>query len=173
MVRKPGKMYRQIKGMAYCRKEYMGGIPALRIVRFDIGVKADVFPVKLTLIAKEQCQIRHTAMEAARVAATRWMEKTAGASNFHLKVRVYPHVVLREHKTATGAGADRISEGMSHAFGTAVGTAARVQPGYQIISIWTATEFIDIAKRALIRAGQKLPTPISIIVEKNEKFKAS
>lgn len=173
MVRKPGKMYRQIKGMAYCRKEYMGGIPALRIVRFDIGSNPDTFPVKLTLVVKEQCQIRHTALEAARIAATRWMEKMTGGTGFHLKVRVYPHVVLREHKIATGAGADRISEGMSHAFGSAVGTAARVQPGYQIMTIWTANEFVDVAKKALVRAGQKIPTPISIIVEKNERFKSS
>jgi len=173
MVRKPGKMYRQIKGMAYCRKEYMGGVPALRIVRFDIGVKPNAFPMKITLLVREQCQIRHTALEAARVAATRWMEKTAGPLSFHLKVRVYPHVVIREHKIATGAGADRISEGMSHAFGSAVGTAARVQPGYRIITIWTGSEFVDVAKKALVRAGQKLPTPISIEVEKNENYKAS
>jgi large subunit ribosomal protein L10e len=165
MVRKPGRMYREIKGMAYCRREYMGGVPALRIVRFDVGAKPDDLPAKLTLVVKEQCQIRHTALESARVAATRWMEKKAGGGNFHLKVRVYPHVVLREHKTATGAGADRISEGMSHAFGTPVGTAARVHPGHKIITIWTKPEFVDLAKRALIRAGHKLPSPTSIIIE--------
>lgn len=164
MVRKPAKMYREIKGMAYTRKEYIGGIPALRIVRFDVGAKAESFPFTLDLIVKEQCQIRHNALESARIAATRFMEKKAGASNFHLKVRVYPHNVLREHKVATGAGADRISEGMSHAFGTAVGTAARVWPGYKVMTIWTHDQFVETAKAALKRAGNKLPTPTSISI---------
>jgi len=31
MSRKPGSMYREIKGQAYCRREYMGGVPASRI----------------------------------------------------------------------------------------------------------------------------------------------
>src|SRR5881409_406981 len=164
MPRKPNSMYREIRGQAYTRKEYMGGIPQNRIGQWDIGDLRTKFPVKLHLIAEEQCQIRHIALEAARISANRYISKKAGNS-YHLKLRLFPHNVLRENKIATGAGADRISEGMRAAFGGAVGLAARVQPGTKILSIETTPEHVAEAKIALRKAGVKLPTPWRIEVE--------
>ena len=96
MVRKPASMYRRITGMAYTRREYMGGVPAVRISQFDLGdlTREDEFPVKLSLKVKARVQIRHTAIEAGRVAANRVLGKL-GPTDYHFKVRVYPHVVLR------------------------------------------------------------------------------
>ena len=71
------------------------------------------------------------------------------------------HQVLRENKQATGAGADRVSSGMRHAFGKAVGTAARVDAGQKVFSVSTTSTNVAQAKMALRRAGQKLPTPRS------------
>jgi len=164
MPRKPNSMYREIRGQAYTRKEYMGGIPQNRIGQWDIGDLRTKFPVKLHLIAEEQCQIRHIALEAARISANRYISKKAGNS-YHLKLRLFPHNVLRENKIATGAGADRISEGMRAAFGGAVGLAARVQPGTKILSIETTPEHVAEAKVALRKAGVKLPTPWRIMIE--------
>jgi len=164
MPRKPNSMYREIRGQAYTRKEYMGGIPQNRIGQWDIGDLRTKFPVKLHLIAEEQCQIRHIALEAARISANRYISKKAGNS-YHLKLRLFPHNVLRENKIATGAGADRISEGMRAAFGGAVGLAARVQPGTKILSIETTPEHVAEAKIALRKAGVKLPTPWRIMIE--------
>src|SRR6266705_2747162 len=118
MTRKPGSMYREIRGQAYAQKRYMGGVPGIKISQFDIGDLRTQFPVHVHLIAEEQCQIRHIALEAARLSANRYIVKKAGNA-YHLKLRVYPHNVLRENKIATGAGADRISEGMRAAFGVA------------------------------------------------------
>jgi large subunit ribosomal protein L10e len=84
-----------------------------------MGNLTEDFPIQLTLVVKEPCQIRHTALEAARVSANRFLMKTAGRTNFHLKLRTYPHHVIRENKQATGAGADRVSSGMRMAFGKA------------------------------------------------------
>src|SRR3972149_2146717 len=120
MSRKPGCMHSETKGQAYCRREYMGGVPASRITQFEHGVRGD-YPVRMTLHVTEQCQIRHIALEAARISANRFLAKKIGLTGYHLKIRVYPHNVLRENKIATGAGADRISDGMRHAFGTAIG----------------------------------------------------
>src|SRR4030067_297635 len=103
MPRKPNSMYREIRGQAYTRKEYMGGIPGLRISQWDIGDLRTEFPLKLHLIAKEQCQIRHTALEAARISANRYIAKKAGNA-YHLKLRLYPHNVLRENKMKGGPG---------------------------------------------------------------------
>ena len=107
MARKPAVMYREIKGMAYTRREYMGGVPNSRISQFDMGNLKDEFPITLTLKCKNRVQIRHTSLEAGRIAANRVLTKDAGVANYHLKLRAYPHVVLRENKLATGAGADR------------------------------------------------------------------
>jgi large subunit ribosomal protein L10e len=87
-----------------------------------------------------------------------------------MKLRVYPHQVLRENKQATGAGADRVSSGMRHAFGKAVGTAARVDAEQKIFSVSTAPTSVPQAKMALRRAGHKLPTPIYIVVEKGAEL---
>ncbi len=157
-------MYREIRGQAYTRKEYMGGVPQIRISQFDVGDLRTKFPLKAHLIAEEQCQIRHVALEAARVSANRYIAKKAGSA-YHLKVRLYPHNVLRENKIATGAGADRISEGMRAAFGSPVGTAARVQPGMKIMTIETTEANLVHAKEALRKAGVKLPTPWRIEIE--------
>jgi large subunit ribosomal protein L10e len=168
MTRKPGSMYREIRGQAYTRKEYMGGVPAIRISQFDIGDLRTDFPVKVHLVAEEQCQIRHIALEAARISANRYIAKKAGNA-YHLKLRLYPHNVLRENKIATGAGADRISEGMRAAFGAAVGTAARVKPGMRILTIETTETHVDDAKEALRKGGVKLPTPWRLEIVREKK----
>jgi large subunit ribosomal protein L10e len=167
MSRKPNRMYRQIRGQAFTRREYMGGIPNLRIANFNVGNPKGKFPIELALIARESCHVRHNALEAARVTANRVMSKT-GVMNYHLKILIYPHHVLRENKQATGAGADRVSQGMRSAFGKNVGLAARVYPGTRLIQIRTNKAQYIKAKQALRKAGMKMPTPTRIVVEKGK-----
>ncbi|MBC7129474.1 MAG: 50S ribosomal protein L16 [Thermoplasmatales archaeon] len=166
MARKPARMYRDIRGRVTTRKEYIGGVPAPRITQFDLGNLSQEFPVEISLIAKEKCNILHRALEAARIAANRYIMQAAGKSNYRMKVRVYPHVVVRENKQATGAGADRVSQGMRKSYGKPVGTAAQVKEGQKIISIWTNPEHIEGAKEALKRANAKIPTPCKIEIKK-------
>ena len=89
-------------------------------------------------------------------------KKKVGTTNFRLQVRVYPHVVLHENKQATGAGADRVSQGMRAAYGKNVGTAAEVQTDQIIMTIETHDQFINQAKEALHKAGIKLPSPCKV-----------
>ena len=173
MARKPGRMYKKITQRSYTRREYMGGVPGSKIVTYDMGNLKDEFPIQLTLVAKEECQIRHSALESARIAANRLLLDTAGISNYHLKIRVYPHEVLRENKQATGAGADRVSQGMRLAFGKPVGTAARVRAGQKIMTVYISPASFKQAKKSLISAGYKLPTPISLVVEKGQELIAT
>ena len=168
MVRKPARMYRNLAKKAYTRREYMGGVPGSKIETFDMGNLNQEFPLELALVAEEGCQIRHTALEAARITINRRLMGQLGRMNFYLKIRVYPHHVLRENKQATGAGADRVSEGMRLAFGKAVGTAARVKPGQKVISLFTFHELEEKAKDALRHGAHKLPTPSRIIPEVHE-----
>jgi len=159
MVRKPAKMYRNISKKAYTRREYMGGVPGSKIVQFEMGNLSQEFPLEVDLLVDEACQIRHSALEAARITANRRLMKDVGRSNFHFKVRVFPHHVLRENKQATGAGADRVSEGMRLAFGKAVGTAARVDPNQKILTAYSTLPYLEKIKDALRHSGHKLPTP--------------
>lgn len=169
MARKPASMYRRLE-RPYTRKKYMGGVPGSKVVHYDMGNLNVEFPVTLTLVVKEPCQIRHTALEAGRITANRYLMAYLGRLNFHLKLRVYPHQVLRENKQATGAGADRVSSGMRHAFGKAVGTAARVHSDQKVFSVSTTPQNVAHAKKALKRAGQKLPTPVYIVIDKGAEL---
>ena len=161
MTRKPARMYRSIEGQVYTRHEYMGGIPVCRVTQFDTGNLKEPFPVAMSLEGEEAAQVRDIALEAARVSAVRVLEKMA-PNAYHLKVRRYPHQILREHKMAMGAGADRISDGMRRAFGKPVGHAVRSQIGETLLTIYTTVEHMDAAKEALRKASHKLPTPTRV-----------
>ena len=75
------------------------------------------------------------ALEAARIAANRYMVKNAGTDTFHLRVRVHPFHVLRINKMLSCAGADRLQTGMRGAFGKPQGVCARVAIGQVLLSI--------------------------------------
>ncbi len=164
MSRKPGSMYRYVRGKPSTRKEYMGGVPASRITQFVLGNRTAEFPVQLSLTAIEKCMVRHNALESARITVNRTMEKQVGIPNYRVRIRVYPHVVLRENKQATGAGADRVSQGMRSAFGKIVSTAAEIKPNQIIITVETTEPFVKQAKAALRKAGMKIPSPCKVNV---------
>ncbi len=170
MARKPARMYRNIVQRSYTRREYMGGVPGSKIVTYDMGNLKDDFPVEMSIVAKEACQIRHSALEAARIAANRILLEVIGIQNYHLKIRVFPHEVLRENKQATGAGADRVSQGMRQAFGKAVGTAARVRAGQKLMTVYINPASFKQAKKSLMSAGHKLPTHVSLIVDRGQEL---
>jgi len=163
MARKPASMYRRLKGPAYTRRKFIGGVPNNRILSFHSGnrraAETGGFPVVLELRADNDCQIRHTALEAARVISNSTIRNEAGPQGYALRIHTYPHHVLRENKQATGAGADRVSQGMRCAFGKNVGTAARVRRGQRVVSLHVNAENYLTAKDALRKAGMKFPTP--------------
>lgn len=144
----------------------MGGIPGSKVVQYDMGNLKAEFPVALSLVVKEACQIRHTALESARVTVNKKMLSKVGAQNYHVKLRVYPHEVLRENKQATGAGADRVSQGMRQAFGKAVSTAARVKAGQRVMTVETSPQHFLRAKHAIKSAGYKLPSPFHVVIDR-------
>ena len=75
-------MYRQIKGQAYTRREYMGGVPASRVSQYEMGNLREDFPVVLTLRVKNRVQIRHTSIEAGRIAANKVLNGQIGVANY-------------------------------------------------------------------------------------------
>ncbi|MCL4335848.1 MAG: 50S ribosomal protein L16 [Candidatus Thermoplasmatota archaeon] len=170
MVTKPARMYTKISGPAYTRREFMGGVPYPKITTFVQGNQKRDFEIELRLIANESCQVRHVALEAARVSVNRKMLEGSSPDNYYLQIRPYPHQVLREHKMATGAGADRISSGMRAAFGRPVGTAARIKANDIIMVGKTTPDKAIILRNALHKASIKLPTPCHIEIAKGKEL---
>lgn len=166
MPEKPASSYRENDRPSYTRKEYVTGIPASRIIFYESGNTEADFQIQLSLVTEEEGQIQHKALESARVSANRHMEKEAGEKNYHLRLRVYPHQILRENPMALGAGADRISDGMRKSFGRPIGLAARVNKEQKIITAEVPLEFYKTCREALRRARMKLPMPGRIQVDK-------
>jgi len=157
--------YREVKGQPYTRKEFVKGFPQPKITRFTMGDTKSNFEYSAKLVALQRAQIRHNALEAARVATNRLlMEKLQ--NNYCLQVHPYPHVILRENKMIFGAHADRLQDGMRRAFGKPIGTAARVEPNQTIITVNVNANGVETAKEALRRGSAKLPIPCRIIIEK-------
>jgi large subunit ribosomal protein L10e len=172
MAKKPAKIFRTPKKRSYTRREYMKGIPGPKITIFDMGDlrNPERFKVQVSLYAKEDGQITHNALEASRIAANRQLVKRTGRTGFYLKSRLYPHEVLRENKQASGAGADRVSDGMRRAFGKIIGTAARVSKGQKIMTVRINPSNYDVAKASLKRAASKLPMPCGISIDEGREL---
>ncbi len=153
---------------------FVTGIPGIKITRFDMGDPNGDFELRLDLLSKEDVQLRHNALEAARTTCVRHLEKTLGRKGFYFKVRVYPHHIMRENKMATGAGADRVQSGMRDSFGKPVGQAARVKKEQAIMSVSVPRDKADVAREALRRANAKLPGKTHVKdVSLKEKSKSS
>jgi len=159
------KNYRKVKGQAYTRREYAKSSPPSKITKFTMGDTRTKFPIKAKLIALEKAQVRHNALEAARIASNRHLSTNLG-NNYFLRIMPYPHIILRENKMIFGAHADRLQDGMRRAFGKPVGIAARVKTNQPIIVIGINEDSIETAKQALKLGQAKLPMPCRIITEK-------
>src|SRR5919108_4689486 len=153
-----GVNYRETRGMPYVRREYIAGKPQMKIARFSSGLAGDNYDYKIELMATEKLQIRHNALEAARLAANKRMAQ-AGETSFFSVLRVYPHVLLRENKMIATAGADRLQEGMRRAFGKSTGLAARMRSDQVIYEAYVTASNLALAKDAFKVASSKVGCP--------------
>lgn len=151
---------------AYTRRDYIRKIPNSRIVQYDMGNLSEEFPVSVSLVVKKPAHLRHNSLEAARISSNRLMQRKAGRLGYHLKLRTYPHQIVRENPMATGAGADRVQSGMRNAFGKPISVEAIVNTNQKIITINVNPKNFEDAKLALKRASMKLPVPCRISVDK-------
>jgi large subunit ribosomal protein L10e len=147
--------------MPYVRREYIAGKPQMKIARFSSGLAGNNYDYKLDLIATEKMQLRHNALEAARLAANKRMAQ-GGETSFFSILRIYPHILLRENKMIATAGADRLQEGMRRAFGKSTGLAARIRPGQVIYEAYVTEANLDLAKDGFKMAASKIGRPTTI-----------
>jgi large subunit ribosomal protein L10e len=155
---------------AYTRKEYIRKIPGSRIVQYDMGNLSGEFPLTVSLALKKPAHLSHNALEACRIASNRYMQRRAGRMGYHLKIRVYPHHIVRENPMATGAGADRVQDGMRKAYGKPVSSVAIVKADQRVLTIRTNKKNFKDAKEALRRAAMKFPVPCKIIIDEGAEL---
>ena len=167
---RPGRCYTEIKNKPYTRvsqrrprRSYVKGVPASKIHQFETGSLKNDYNIKFYLVSGRDMQIRSNALESARQIITKYLTTKLGENSFFVKVLVYPHHVLRHNPMATGAGADRYSQGMRRSFGKPLSQAARVSVNQRIIQIAAPEESEEIVKTALDRAAKKLPGSCKVV----------
>ena len=149
----------------YKTKSFVRASPNIKVVRFDMGELKDKFQYSLSLVSGADLQIRHNAIEAARLTSNRVLEKKLGKSAYYMKIKIFPHHILRENPLASGAGADRMSTGMKMSFGKPIGIAARVRKGQVLFEVKCNKSGLETAKEALKKASQKIPCSCKIEVQ--------
>lgn len=150
---------------------FITGIPGSKISHYEMGNLKTEFDTEVSIVFERDMQVRHNSLEAARISANKVLEDKIGINNYRMTVRVFPHHVLRENVMATGAGADRVQSGMRNSFGKPVGTAARVQAGQVVFSIYInkTEESLKTAKQALKIGKSKLPGDMRVVVSPVKK----
>lgn len=162
MKLRPGRTMRKINSQAWSRysvkkpkKNYIKALPRTSLLIFNMGTKNPAYDLELTLRSKQDVQLRSNSLEAARQVANKYLEREI-PGEYSMRVVPFPHNVIREKKFATGAGADRVSQGMTLSFGKPSSVAARVYEGQMVFELRTNAENKDVARKALKRASDKL-----------------
>lgn len=171
MGKRPARCYTKVSGPANTRVgKYVRGVPDSRIRAYDSGNRKGDFALHIHLVSKEKCQIRHTALEAARIAVNRHLQRKLGVPNYHMTIRLHPHHILRENKMMAVAGADRIQDGMRRSFGKPTDRAARVKEDQELVTVRTQAKNYFVAIEALKLAADRFPTPCYYKVSEGQEL---
>lgn len=148
-------------------RAYIKVVPQNKVVKYTGGnvkaFNAGKFGYTIYLKSMEKVQIRDNALESCRQFLTKFLDIEL-AGNYYLELRVHPHHILRNNKTAAGAGADRLSSGMARSFGVVEGRAALVKKDHDLFIVHAETE--QQARRAregMTMVKAKLPCAVKIL----------
>jgi len=159
---RPAKCYRRLErpytrfALTVHAKNFIGGIPGLKIRQFNMGNLGKEFHYCFNIVADDYAQVRDNSIEAARASLNRYIGADVGKENYWLRIIAFPHHILRENKVAQGNHADRISDGMSHSFGVPIGRAIQCKPGTELFAVFTDKKFLDHVKTAYKKTKAKL-----------------
>ncbi len=143
------------------RRSYVKAMPHLALLVYTMGDDKKQYDTEYGLVADYDVQIRDHSLESARQAANKYLEKVL-LNQYHFRVLVFPHNVIRENKMIAGAGADRLQKGMRQSFGRATNRAARIQAGHPIFAIRMNKANLPHLREAVRRAKAKLSGSFSI-----------
>ncbi len=166
-LERPYTRYSKFKNRCFVKSR-----PVCKVVRFDMGKEDGDYDYAVDLVSRQGLQIRDNSLESARQTGNRQLEEVFGKEGYQLRVKKYPHHILRENPLAAGAGADRLSTGMAHAFGKVIGIAAQVQEGDTVFTLKVKEKDLATARKILHKMSMKLPK-LYYIIEKRLKPKAA
>ncbi|MDP3741989.1 MAG: 50S ribosomal protein L16 [Candidatus Micrarchaeota archaeon] len=159
---RPARTIREAQGQQWARistarprKCYVKGAPRPKVRQYEMGTDK-FYTTRVDLICEYPVHVRDNAVEAARQAANKYLEKTLLVDNYFFRVDKYPHLVIREHSALGVAGADRISKGMKRAFGKPKGRMMRVNAGDPLFTVYCNADVVRDVKVGLNRAKLKL-----------------
>ena len=173
MGRRPARCYRYQKNKPYPKSRYNRGVPDPKIRLYDGGKKKSQwtdFPCCVHLVSKEKEMISSESLESARIAANKYMVTQAGKEGFHIRIRPHPWHTVRINKMLSCAGADRLQQGMRHAFGKGYLKAARVEIGQVLMSIRTLPKNMEHAEKALRYSRFKFAGRQTVFVSRKYGF---
>jgi len=145
------------------KKGYVRGVPSVKVKRFRTGQRADYDQIYY-VICNSDLQVRDNALEAARIAMSNYLQKNI-KTDFYLVLRKYPFQVIREHKQAAVAGADRFFSGMRRSFGKPGGSAVMLKPGEVLFELRANKKNFLVIKEAVRRAKAKMPGAYELVAE--------
>ena len=151
-------------------KSYIKTVPPNKIVKFNMGdqkaYRDGKHKFEVKFIATEKAQVRDNALEAARLLMNKVLDRKI-QGQYYFAVKIFPHHILRENKTAAGAGADRLSSGMKHSFGINIGRAAIVHPGQVMFFVSALNDKAAREAREVLNSVKpKIPCRGRVIMEK-------
>ena len=157
-------------------KAFIKAVPFTKIVKFEMGDRKSFdqgkHPYVVRLVTEEKIQIRDNSLESCRMFINKSLD-TQAPGMYYFKVKVFPHHILRENKTAAGAGADRLSSGMKHSFGVTIGRAAIVNANEDIFFVSCSNEkAARSARDCLEKIKSKVPCKSRIIFQKMQEIAA-
>jgi large subunit ribosomal protein L10e len=154
------------------QKSFIKTVPPQKIVKFTMGKEAmydaGKLPYSLKVVAVENVQIRHNALEACRQFINKKLDKEL-SGQYLFKVIPFPHHIQRENKMLTGAGSDRMQTGMQLSFGKSMGKAAILKPGSGIFFLAVQTpKDLQFIRKILHQVKPKIPCKVKYISEERK-----
>ena len=146
-------------------KSYIKAMPHHDLVVYRMGDRKGKYDLITHLRENDDgVVLRDNAMESARQAANKYLEKII-PGQYYFIVRVYPHHIIRENKMISGAGADRLQKGMRQSFGRPTDCAARINYGTDLFTVHTFKQNEGHVATAFKRATRKLSGKWTIVKE--------
>ena len=159
---RPARTFSDAKKVAWARfsrrtprKSFVKSMPHNALTIYNMGNSKGSYEIVTELVATKKVLVRDNALEAARQAVNKLLEK-ALPNGYYFKVFVFPHNVIRENKMIAGAGADRLQSGMAHPYGRPSERGAFVKKGQIAFSVAHMEKDADLIKEAYRRARCKL-----------------
>lgn len=152
----------------------------MRTIHFTSGnSKLLVQPKRLALYSRSTVQVPEKVYETFRLSVLKKIENVCLGSlksDYCIVFHKYPHQLLRFHAIASGAKADRISEGMSNSFGSNFMKASKIKEGDLFFTVYLADKYDSLTKKLskeIKKACAKLPFNFYIIEEKTPILETS